>query len=92
MATRMERTNLVSILRSHVMSTHKRCIDDVGLVHYANYAGVKDPVKKEPRWSPWCNPGKHYETAAKRALVTCLLCLRERSKRGGPGSLLPYVG
>lgn len=74
------------------MSTHKRCVDDVGLVHYADYAGVKDPVSKEPRWKPWCDRGKHYSSTGARSRVTCLLCLRERSRRGGPGGLLPYVG
>lgn len=80
------------------MSTHKRCIDDVGLVHYANYAGRKETPtaaggQRRTLWSPWCWPSRRFtEAAGGRARVTCLLCLRERSRRGGPGGLFPYVG
>lgn len=75
------------------MSTHKRCLDEYGLVHYAEYAGLRDSVSKVIQWSPWCNLTTRLErAAANRARITCLLCLRERSRRGGPGGLLPYVG
>jgi hypothetical protein len=75
------------------MGTNKRCIDDAGLVHYAFYAGQKNRQSGKPIWAPWCDRTARIEQpGGGRARVTCLLCLRERSRRGGPGGLLPYVG
>lgn len=68
-------------------NSNPRCIDPDGVVHYGGW--------RPGGYAPWCNPtllgqGKAAlpKAKGKRAMVTCLLCLRERRSRGGDGSLL----
>jgi hypothetical protein len=68
------------------MSSHKRVVDDVGLVHYADKWWQHVPEFM----GTWC--GRNGRTLVRkgstRERITCWLCLWERTKRGGHGSLL----
>lgn len=69
-------------------SANPRCVDDVGLVHYGDWAGYTGKISK---YWPWCtgrNVRRWPATASRRAGVTCFQCLYVRKKRGGNGSLL----
>lgn len=83
------------------MSSNRRCVDDVGLVHYGDYGSFNHSTKTS-LYAPWCETegqssmavprSKNYwpEAKPKRANVTCWLCLWIRWKRrgGGQGGLL----
>ncbi len=71
------------------MSSHKRVVDDVGLVHYADKWWQRAPEFM----GTWCGIDSRNlkRKGTNRERITCLLCLGERSRRGGePGSILPY--
>ena len=72
------------------MSSHKRVVDDVGLVHYTEHWWL-EPAKQRT----WCGVtgALLVRKGTNRERVTCLLCLGARARRGGaPGSILPYRG
>lgn len=69
------------------MSSNRRCLDEHGLVHYADWSGQKR--EGIPLWRSWCHFAVAPEAVPKRAKVTCLLCLWVRwRQRGGDGALL----